>query len=111
MRILFDHGTPVPLRQFLQATHHVETVFERRWHQLRNGDLLRVSEEAAFDVFVTTDQHLREQQNLAGRKIAIVVLLTTNWTLIGRHTDLVITAISHLTPGAFVEVGFPANRE
>jgi hypothetical protein len=40
----------------------------------RNGDLLTVAEEAGFDVLLTTDKNMRYQQNLAGRKLAIVVL-------------------------------------
>jgi len=54
VRILFDQGTPVPLRKFL-TTHQVETVFEWGWSTMKNGDLLTRCEEEGFDVFVTTD--------------------------------------------------------
>ncbi len=64
MRILFDQGTPVLLRQTLTA-HKVSTAFEMGWAKLENGDLLRAA-EGQFDVFITTDQNLRYQQNLAG---------------------------------------------
>ena len=84
MRILFDQGTPVPLRRFL-TPHEIETVFERGWNRLKNGELLEVAEKNAFSAFITTDQHLRDQQKVSGRKIAIVVLLTTDWGLIRRH--------------------------
>jgi hypothetical protein len=73
MRILFDQGTPVPIRRFLQS-HQIRTSREQAWSRLANGDLLNAAEDAGFDVLLTTDQNIRYQQNLVGRKIAIVVL-------------------------------------
>jgi hypothetical protein len=108
VRILFDQGTPVPLRQFL-SPHDVETVFERDWHRLKNGELLEVAESHAFSVFITTDQHLREQQALGDRNLAIVVLLTTDWGIIRDHTDRVSAALANLSKGAYVEVAFPGR--
>ncbi len=78
MRILFDQGTPVPLREFLNP-HQVETAFERGWSILSNGELLAVGEQEGFEVFVTTDRNLRDQQNLSRGNIAIVVLSSTSW--------------------------------
>ena len=81
--------------------HSVETAFERNWSTLSNGDLLAVAEGASFDVFVTTDRHLQSQQNLAGRRIAILVLPTTRWPLIHRHAADVIAAIESIQPGEY----------
>ena len=58
MNILFDQGTPVPLRAALVG-HTVETAYERGWSTLSNGDLLTAAETASFDLFITTDQNLR----------------------------------------------------
>jgi hypothetical protein len=77
MRILFDHGTPAPLRRTLVA-HTVSTAYEMGWATLENGDLLSAA-EASFDAFITTDQNLRHQQNLTERRLAILVLPTTSW--------------------------------
>ena len=77
MRILFDQGTPVPLRNYL-SHYQAVTVFELGWDTLNNGDLLKQAEEAGIEVLLTTDQNLKYQQNLAGRTIAIVVLSTTS---------------------------------
>ena len=76
MRVLFDQGTPVPLRQHLTG-HQVETAFELGWSRLSNGELLAAA-ESRFDVLVTTDRNLRHQQSLAGRKLAVLVLPTTS---------------------------------
>lgn len=106
MRILFDQGTPVPLRALL-AGHIVETAFERGWSQLQNGDLLDSAEAEGFDIFITTDQRLKYQQNLSGRKLAILVLATTSWPRIQHHAQRILVAVEALKPGAYVEVPFP----
>src|SRR5258706_12109532 len=77
MRILFDHGTPAPLRRALSG-HNISTAYEMQWTKLDNGALLKAA-ESDFDALVTTDQNLRYQQNLTGRRIAILILPTTSW--------------------------------
>lgn len=67
MRILFDQGTPAPLRVHL-AKHQVATAAELGWSTLSNGELLDAA-EAQFDLLITTDQALRTQQNLSERKL------------------------------------------
>ena len=106
MKILFDQGTPVPLRQAL-AHHDVVTAYERGWQALQNGELLSAAEAEGFAAIVTTDKNLRYQQNLAGRKISIVVLMTTDWRRIRTHTDVVVAAIASLRPSGYVEVAIP----
>ena len=106
MRILFDQGTPVPLRNLL-SSHQVETVFQRGWSRLKNGDLLAVAEREGFEVFVTTDQNLRDQQNLSALRIAIVVLTSTSWPRIQRAATAVKQAIDIALPGSFTEVSIP----
>ncbi|MFN2509298.1 MAG: alpha/beta hydrolase domain-containing protein, partial [Chthoniobacterales bacterium] len=77
MRVLFDQGTPAPLRDYLRG-HEVVTAFEIGWSELPNGELLAEAEKQ-FDVFVTTDQQLAHQQNFQGRRLAILVLPYANW--------------------------------
>ena len=74
MRILFDKGTPRPLRRRLFG-HDVETSVERGWDTLANGVLMDRAEEAGFEVLITTDQSIRYQQNMSNRQIAVVVLM------------------------------------
>ena len=83
MRILLDHNTPAPLRYWLIG-HRVETAYERGWAEVTNGNLLRLAEEDGFDLMITTDQSIGYQQNLAGRRIALLVIDTNNWTQIRR---------------------------
>lgn len=109
MRILFDQGTPAPLRHAL-AAHHVETAFERGWSTLKNGELIAAAELHAFDVFVTTDANLRYQQNLAGRSVAIVVLRTTSWPRIRHQILKVTTALCGAVAGSYQEIEISPDR-
>lgn len=106
MRILFDQGTPVPLREAL-LSHEVSTAYERGWSTLRNGELLDVAERDGFEVFVTTDSRLRYQQNLRLRRIAVVCLLSTSWPRIRRAISSVVDAIEAASVGTYVEVEVP----
>ncbi len=106
MRILFDQGTPVPLREAL-TQHEVATAYERGWSQLKNGELLDAAERGGFEVFVTTDSRLRHQQNLSSRRIAIVCLLSTSWPRIHRTVGAVVGAINSCSTGSYTEVEIP----
>jgi hypothetical protein len=86
MKVLFDQGTPVPLRRQLTG-HTIETVYERGWSTLKNGALLSAAEQDGYDVLITTDQQLRFQQNLTGRRLAILVLGTASWPRIRTQKD------------------------
>ena len=99
MKILFDQGTPAPLRHALVG-HTVTTAYEKDWSNLSNGNLLRQA-EAEFDLLVTTDKNLEYQQNLAGRRIAILVLPTTSWPEIQLHQAEVATAVTAMKPGTY----------
>lgn len=103
MRILFDQGTPVPLRQHL-TSHVVDTAFERGWSTLRNGELLAVVEHERYDLLITTDQSLRYQQRLAARPLAIIVLLSTSWPRIQRRIEAIQAAVERVVPGGYAEI-------
>lgn len=103
MHVLFDQGTPAPLRQFL-LSHQVSTAYELGWSTLKNGELLQAAELAGFAVLVTTDTNLKYQQNLAARRISIVVLSTTSWPRIKANVEPVVLAVNSAVPGSFAEV-------
>ncbi len=104
MKILFDQGTPAPLRKSL-APHSVSTAFEMGWADVENGDLLAAAEKV-FDAFITTDKNLRYQQNLSGRQLAILALPTTSWPEIQKHLGPISDAVNALKPGDFIELKF-----
>ena len=102
MRILFDQGTPVPLKQHLPG-HQIQTAFEMGWARLTNGELLEAAKKQ-FDALVTTDRNLRHQQSLVGRKFAILVLPTTSWPKLRDRTEEISAALEALKPGEYHEL-------
>ncbi len=108
MRVLFDNGTPRGVAAALLA-HTVEEARSHGWDGLRNGELLDAAEAAGFDVLVTTDRNSRHQQNLTGRKIAIVVLGKGRSLLIRNRLDQIAAAVAAAAPGSFVEVEIPTE--
>ena len=110
MKILFDQATPVPIRPYLEG-HFVRTAAQEGWDKLRNGDLLNTAEEAGFDLLLTTDKNMGYQQNLAGRKIAILVLGLQQWPELRPQIQLVIDAVNAAAPGSYIEVKMLLNHD
>ncbi len=102
MRILFDQGTPVPLRRWL-AAQEVGTAWQNGWAQVSNGDLLTAAETAGYDLLITTDQNLRYQQNLSTRRIAILVLTIANWPMLEPHAEAIAATASAMQAGGYFE--------
>ena len=106
MRILFDQGTPAPLRRWLSA-HTVSTAYEQGWSTVTNGDLIRLAEQQGYDLLITTDSNLRYGKNLEDRTIAILVLSTTSWPRIKAAADQVVDVVADLAPGDYCELRIP----
>lgn len=107
MRILFDNNVPVGVRDFLTG-HEVRTLVEMNWPpQLENGELLRAAEAAAFEVMVTSGQNIRHQQNLASRKLALVVLGSNIWPIVRNHEAMIAAKIHAATPGSYQFIEMP----
>lgn len=103
MKVLFDQGTPVPLRRHLRL-HQVTTTYELGWSTLQNGALISQAESSGFNVLVTTDTNLKYQQNPSGRRLAIVVLLSTSWPKIQAKVSAVASAVDEAAVGSYTEV-------
>ena len=107
IRVLLDENLPRKLKGSLDA--EATTVPERGWGGIKNGDLLQRA-EAEFDLFITSDQNIRYQQNLAGRKIAIVVLTgTTKWSRVRLHHEHIAAVVNAATPGSYTEIPISFN--
>jgi hypothetical protein len=106
MLILFDNGTPAPLRDALKD-HVVVEAIERGWDRLLNGELIAAAEAAGFELLLTTDKNIRYQQNLRGRKIAFVVIGNQQWPTLRRYVEWVVAAVNAATPGSYTEVDIP----
>jgi hypothetical protein len=101
VKIVLDECVPWPLSRHL--TKHTCTSPQRSgWGGFENGDLLNAA-EAEYELFVTSDQNLRYQQNLSGRKIAILELSTNDWNAIQRDAAGVVSRIESMRPGEFAQ--------
>ncbi|MDQ5979863.1 MAG: hypothetical protein QG602_2838 [Verrucomicrobiota bacterium] len=103
MKVLFDQGVPLPLALELPGLE-ITTAHRVGWSNLTNGVLLAAAEQAGVDVFLTTDQNLRYQQNLKGRRLAIIVLPTTRWPDIRPQAGMIKVAIQRAEPGSYLEL-------
>ncbi len=108
MLVLFDHSTPVPLSSHLTG-HTVTEARDRGWDRLSNGESLAAAERAGFDVLLTADKNMRYQQNLRGRRIALVVLSTPQSPVVRLHIERIAAAINAATPGSYIEVNVPVK--
>ena len=102
-RVLLDHCVPAPFRKCLVG-HDVSITSEQGGETLSNGELLRTAEEAGFDVLITADKNLRYQQNLAGRRIAIIELPTNRLRLVNGLATDVLAALSTISPVDYVQI-------
>ena len=66
------------------------------------------SENAGFEVFLTTDKNIRYQQDLTRRKIAIVVLARQQWPQLRAHVQIIVEAVNKATLGGYIEVDIPS---
>ena len=92
MKILFDQGTPRPLRNHLSG-HDVTIPRELGWSSITNGELLTRAENAGFDLLITTDGNMSSQLDISRWRIAILVIRPTNWSVIRTGIPSVLEAI------------------
>jgi hypothetical protein len=106
MKILFDNGAPKPIARCL--TGH-EVTYARRigWHEMENGELIEQAEQGGYEVLLSTDKNIRYQQNLSGRRIALVILGNPQWPALRLYLDRMAAAVNAATPGTYTEVNIP----
>ena len=102
MRILFDECAPWPLSKLLKG-HTCSNPVQEGWRGIQNGELLKLA-EAKFDLFLTCDQGIRYQQNLKGRKIAILQLSTNDWILLEKRSSEILAALASIQAGQYLEL-------
>jgi hypothetical protein len=109
MKIILDESVPQNLRLLIEGGHTVVTAWYQGWSGLKNGALLDAAEAAGFDLFITADQEMSYQQNLAAWKMALVVLSTNNWSFIKAGIGEIMAAIDATTPGSYIDVEIPTT--
>lgn len=107
-RVLLDEGVPIGVRR-LVAGFAVESAAELGWAGLTNGNLIESAEQAGYAVMITADQNISYQQNMAGRRLALIVLMTNHWDTILDHGEG-IPAVEAATAGSYAMIDFPKPR-
>jgi predicted nuclease of predicted toxin-antitoxin system len=110
MLILLDNGIPRGLALFF-AAHTVDEARARGWQELTNGDLIQAAEHAGFQVMVTNDKNIRHQQNLTGRRLAIVVLENSQWPMVKAAARQIAEAVDAASSGTYSEVPVPSKKK
>ena len=89
----------------LADEHEVQTAYQRRWHERKNGELLSLV-ESEFDVFLTTDQNLRHQQNLTQRPLRFIILMarSNKYESLVPLMPKVKAALDTTAPGGILEI-------
>ena len=105
MKILLDECVPWPMHRLL-SNHSCTSVQAQGWSGIRNGDLLQRA-EAEFDLFITSDQNIRYQQNLVGRRIAILELSSNDLRRIEAASALIEEAVGKMQPSEFTHLTVP----
>jgi hypothetical protein len=105
VNILLDECTPRVVKKRLPELN-IQTVQEMGWSGLKNGDLLAVA-EGQFDVFVTTDKNLRYQQNLQGRKLAVLLLPSNQVPIVERLINDIEAKLMTIQAGDFIAIPLP----
>lgn len=111
MKILIDECLPRMLARWLPG-QEVVTVQEAGWAGVKNGELLDLA-EGLFDAFLTADQRLKYQQNLADRTLAVVVLPSNRLALVEELVPVLRETLGALAPGRsgqYVEMPLPQTH-
>ncbi|HEY1931893.1 MAG TPA: hypothetical protein VGG99_07775 [Acetobacteraceae bacterium] len=106
IRILLDQNAPIGLRRAL-ASHEVVISRDLGWERLANGDLIRSAEQAGFTILITCDRNIRYQQNLSGRRIALIELTNGLWPVVRNHLDRIVAAVEAADPGGYTIITLP----
>ena len=106
MRVLLDESVPRQLAPELRG-HDVQTVVQVGWTGIQNGELLRRSAEAGFEVLVTMDRNLEHQQNIARAGLGVLVVIARNSRIesVLPLADSISSALGQVHAGMVLHVG------
>lgn len=103
MKVLLDEDVPQPLARMLPR-HDIRTVAGMGWASIKNGKLLAMVQEEKFEVFITGDKNMPNQQVMHGRPFAVLVLSTISWPLMKQHLSAIATILDQAVPGTVFTV-------
>lgn len=105
MKVLLDECVPWPMRKML-AGLGCTNPYKCGWSGVTNGELLKLV-ESEFELFITSDQNLRYQQNMAGRRIAILELSTNDLRRILAAESAIVEAVASIQASDYLQLEIP----
>jgi len=102
-KIFFYEDMPRKLVRFLPQ-YDIQTVITMQWGGTKNGALLQLIEQCRFEDFLTGDKNMPNQQQLAGRPFAVLIMTRINWPVVKLHLTKIVTAIDAALPGSVYTV-------
>ena len=99
--VLFDTGTPRPLQAYLVG-HAVDRSQQRGWAKLVNSKLLDEAERAGYDVLVTTDRKIPEEEDLTIRPFGVIAV-RPDWVHVRQRIPAISHAVDTIGPGEYQE--------
>ena len=100
MKVLIDESLPRYLKRMM-PDHEAQTVPERGWAGIQNGELLQLAENE-FEVFLTADKNLRYQQNLKDRRLAIIEFPSNKLSVVKSLEAELHDLLVQATPGSYL---------
>ena len=98
MKVFFDEDVPRKLARSLPQ-HEIHTVVSMQWGGIKNGALLKLIEREGFNVFLTGDKNMENQQQLEGRPFAVLIMSAINWPVVRPHIHKISVALDEARPG------------
>ena len=98
MKVLFDEDVPGKLARSLPQ-HEIHTVVSMQWGGIKNGALLTLIERESFNVFLTGDKNMPNQQQLEGRPFAVLIMSAINWPVVRPHIHKISAALDEAQAG------------
>jgi len=112
MRVLLDECVPERLRGHIKG-HEIHSVRHAGLSGKKNGELLRLAEEAGYGVLLTVDRGLPYQNSMTGRRIAVIVLRAPGNDIdtLKQMTEAISSALAQIRVGEVVALEYSATRE
>jgi predicted nuclease of predicted toxin-antitoxin system len=98
LKVFFDEDVPRKLARHLPR-HEIHTVVSMQWGGVKNGALLKLIEREGYDVFLTGDKNMENQQRLEGLPFAVLIMSAINWPVVRPHIHSISVAIYEARPG------------
>ncbi|MGH9612878.1 MAG: hypothetical protein ACRD4P_07360 [Bryobacteraceae bacterium] len=98
MKVFLDEDVPRKPAPFLTG-HEIQTVVSMKWGGIKNGALLALIEREGFEVFITGDKNMPNQQQLGGRSFAVLIMSAINWPVVKSRVEKIAAAVAIAEPG------------